>query len=135
LTLKKIIAVPFVVGALGLGLVACGGDDEADAFCDRATEVEEAGTALQGLNPQDVEGAKSALADANAKVQEAAAAAPDEIRADVDRVASFIDDLSNQLQDVQQPQDFLQIAEDLQANVQELQEASDNVDAYIQDNC
>jgi hypothetical protein len=135
LTLKKIVAVPFVIGALGLGFVACGGDDEADAFCDKASEVEAAGSAVQDINPQDIDSAKTALADANAKVQEAADAAPDEISDDVNKVASFIDDFSSQLQDVQQPQDFLEIAGNLQGQVADLQEASDNVDAYIADNC
>lgn len=133
--MKKIVAVPFVLGALGLGLVACGGDDEADAFCDKATEVEDAGSALQGLNSQDLDATKDALADANTKVQEAAEVAPDEISGDVDQVASFIDDLSGQIENANSPQDLLGLAQDLQSQAAELQEASDNVDAYIADNC
>jgi hypothetical protein len=135
LTLKKIVAVPFVIGALALGFVACGGDDEADAFCDKATEVEDAGSALQGLNPSDLDSAKDALSDANAKVQEAADVAPDEISDDVNQVASFIDDLSGQIEGASSPQDLLDLAQDLQSEAAALQEASDNVDAYIADNC
>jgi hypothetical protein len=135
LTLKKIIAVPFVVGALALGFVACGGDDEADAFCDKASEVETAGSSLQDLGSGDVDAAKSALEDANAKVQEAADVAPDEISDDVNTVATFIDDLSGQISEANSPQDLLQLSQTLQADVQELQQASDNVDAYIADNC
>jgi hypothetical protein len=133
--LKKIIAVPFVVGALGLGFVACGGDDEADAFCDKATEVEEAGSSLQGLGSQDLDATKDALADANAKVQEAAEVAPDEISDDVNQVASFIDELSGQIENANNPSDLLDLAASLQEQAADLQEASDNVDAYIADNC
>jgi hypothetical protein len=135
LTLKKIIAVPFVVGALALGFVACGGDDDADAFCDKASEVETAGNSLQDLGTQDIDAAKSALDDANAKVQEAADVAPDEISDDVNTVASFIDELSNQIAGANSPEDLLQLAQTLQGDVQELQQASDNVDQYIADSC
>jgi len=132
--LKKLLAVPFVLGALALGLVACG-DDEADAFCDKAAEVEDAGSALAGLGEQDIEAAKEALGEANTRVQEAADAAPGEISGDVDEIASFIDDLDRQLEGASRPQDLLGLADDLQGRVAELQEASDNIDAYIEDNC
>lgn len=135
MTLRKLLALPLVLGAMGLGLVACGGDEAANAFCDKATEVEEAGSALQGLGSQDLDAAKEALGEANTRVQEAADVAPDEISGDVGRVASFIDDLNRQLESVNRPQDLLGLAQDLQGRVADLQEASDNIDAYIEDNC
>ena len=91
---------------LALGLAACGGDDT-DEFCDQAAEVESASTALQGLQGNDIQAAQDALSDANAKVQEVADSAPSEISDDVDTVASFIDDLTTQVQDAKSPQDFL----------------------------
>jgi hypothetical protein len=132
--LKKLLAVPLALGALGLGLVACG-DDEADAFCDKAAEVEDAGSGLGDLGEQDIEAAKEALGEANTRVQEAADVAPNEISGDVDEVASFINDLNGQLEGANSPQDLLGLADGLQGRVAELQEASDNIDAYIEDNC
>jgi uncharacterized protein YoxC len=61
--------------------------------------------------------------------------APDEISDDVNTVASFIDELSNQIAGANSPEDLLQLAQTLQGDVQELQQASDNVDQYIADSC
>ena len=123
-----------VSGALIMGLSACGGDDN-DAFCDQAAEVEEAGKALQAVGTDDIEGAKAALSDANEQVQQVADSAPSEISDDVNTVAEFIDQLSGDLQNVDNPQDFIAVAQKLQGQVGDIQEASDNVDAYITDNC
>ena len=134
--MRKLFLVLAAAGALvlALGLAACGGDDT-DEFCDQAAEVESASTALQGLQGNDIQAAQDALADANAKVQDVADSAPSEISDDVDTVANFIDDLTTQVQDAKTPQDFLGLVSGLQGQVADVQEASDNVDQYIADNC
>ena len=132
--MKKLTLALAVSGMLILGLSACGGDDT-DAFCDQAAEVEEAGSALQSVGTDDIDGAKAALSDANEKVQEVADSAPSEISDDVNTVADFIDQLSGDLENVDNPQDFITLAQKLQGQVGDIQEASDNVDAYIADNC
>ena len=133
--MKRLTAALVVSGALTMGLAACGGGDDTQAFCDQAAEVKAAGAALQGLQGNDIEAAQQAISDANDKVQAVADSAPSEISGDVDTVAAFMDDLSSQLQDVSSPQDFLAVATQLQGQAAKVQQASDKVDAYIADNC
>jgi len=132
--LRRLSLALAAAGTLALGLAACGGDDN-EEFCDKAAEVEQASTALQSIGGNDIEAAQDALDKANTQVQEVADSAPSEISDDVDTVAEFIDDLTAQVQEAKSPQDFLGLVSQLQGRIQDVQEASDNVDQYIADNC
>jgi len=127
-----------VIGALGaagaLALAGCGGDDT-EAFCEQAREAEAAGRSLPSAQVRDPEEATEALGEASAQAQEAADVAPDEISADAEQVARFLDEIATQAQEAQSPRDYLGVAQAFQEQVADIQDANNNVEAYVEENC
>lgn len=131
------------LGIAGLLLAGCGGSSDegggnAEGFCELAEEADAAGDdvsdALDSGRPKTIE---RALADAVEAYGAAAEDAPDDIKADVDTMI----DAQTELQSVLEKNDFdLEVAfedPDLQALFEDesIQEASDSVDAYLEDEC
>ena len=124
------------VAATGaLALSGCGGGDDVDEFCQKVTEVEEAGQSLSAIQGNDIEGAKDALEEASNQVNEVVDVAPDEIQDDVETVANFVSDLNEQVQDAESQEDLLALAGTLQEDAQAVQEAGQNVADYQAENC
>jgi hypothetical protein len=119
-----------------LAIAGCGGGDDVEAFCDQADEAQALGADLAApIQGGDIDSAKKAIADASAKLEDVADAAPDEISDDVGVVTDYVSSLNDALQDAKTPQDLLGVTQDLQENAQEVTEAGDNVETYITENC
>ncbi|MDQ3913837.1 MAG: hypothetical protein M3323_00685 [Actinomycetota bacterium] len=107
-----VLVLVLVIVALS---AACGGDDEgggsAQAFCDNQEEMD----AIDTADPE-------AMAEA---IDELAADAPDEISDDVQLIADTLQDLD----EVDTPEE----AEAL--NSSELQEASERIEEWVDENC
>jgi hypothetical protein len=134
----RLIGSLAVAGALALA--GCGGDDDDDggdlqAFCDKAQEVETAGQSLSALQGGDLGAAQEALDETNTQVQEAVDLAPEEIKGDVETVSNFISDLTEKVQDAENPQDLLGVLGELQEGAEEVQTAGQNVSDYVEENC
>ena len=131
--MKRVIGA--LVGTAVLALAGCGGDDDVQAFCDQAQEVEAAGASLSALQGNDIDAATEALNEAADKVEAAAEAAPEEIQGDVEQVSTFISEIATQAADAKSPEDFLALAESFQDDVAGVQEANQTVEEYVAENC
>jgi hypothetical protein len=137
-----------IFAAAALGLAACGGGDDStsggdtstvtastDAFCQKSQELQSLGSTFTNLQPGDIEGAKTAFQQALDKINEADAVAPEEIKGDVDTVASVFSDINDAIQGASSPEDLQSLGQTITSKTQELQAALANVQAYDQKNC
>ena len=146
----RVIALS-ALAAAALALAACGGDDDdsssdsagttttatasVEAFCDSANEVQDLNSTFSNLAPNDIEGAKTAFQTALEKVQATADVAPDDIKPDIDALASSFSDVNDAIQGASSPEDLQQLGTDLQAQLSSLQEHAANLQTYYQKNC
>ncbi len=137
MNLRLQIAGASLAAAGALALAGCGGDDEADvtAFCDGQAELQEASASLSTSLQGDPQAAKEALEDAGEQIQDLADSAPEEIQGDVEAISDVFNDLTEQISDADSPEDVAPLLEDLQADMAELEEAGQNIDAFIAENC
>ena len=136
-----------IIVAAALGLAACGGGDDStsaagstatastEAFCQKADELQALGSTFTNLQPGDIEGAKTAFQQALDKINEADAVAPEEVKPDVDTVASVFSEINDVVQGASSPADLQSLGQTITAKTQELQSALANVKAYGRENC
>lgn len=106
--MKRTLAALASAGLLTVGLTACGGGGEAEAFCERGEEL---GSSLDTSDPEAAMGLLEDLRDE----------APSEIQGDMDTLVEAMDALQ---------------AGDLEGLDQEaVTEASENLEAYVTENC
>jgi endonuclease IV len=137
-----------MIVAAALGLTACGGGDDStsasatstatastEAFCQKADELQTLGSTFTNLQPGDIEGAKTAFQQALDKINEADAVAPEEIKSDVDTVASVFSEINDAIQGASSPADLQSLGQSITSKAQELQSALVSVKAYGRENC
>jgi uncharacterized protein YoxC len=149
-TMKTRAAALSVLAAATVGLAACGGGDDTtsasgdtststeastEAFCQKSNELQSLGSTFTDLQPGDIEGAKAAFQQALDKINEADAVAPEEIKGDVDTVASVFSEINDVIQGASSPADLQQLGTTITQKTQELQSALTNVRAYSNENC
>jgi uncharacterized protein YoxC len=149
-TMKTRAAALSVLAAATVGLAACGGGDDTtsasgdtststeastEAFCQKSNELQALGSTFTNLQPGDIEGAKTAFQQALDKINEADAVAPEEIKGDVDTVASVFSEINDVIQGASSPADLQQLGTTITEKTQELQSALANVRAYSNENC
>jgi uncharacterized protein YoxC len=150
MTIKTRAAALSVLAAATVGLAACGGGDDTtsasgdtststeastEAFCQKSNELQSLGSTFTNLQPGDIEGAKAAFQQALDKINEADAVAPEEIKGDVDTVASVFSEINDVIQGASSPADLQQLGTTITEKTQELQSALANVRAYSNENC
>ncbi len=123
-------------------LAACGGSDSSDssagsvtAFCDKVNEVKGLDNPFASVQPGDVQGAKDALDKFRSELASVVAAAPSEIKPDVDKVQSTIDDFASKVSTASTPQDLLKVAQSFQGQAASLQATNAKIKQYVDQNC
>jgi hypothetical protein len=120
-----------------LPLVACGGDDE--SFCDRAEDFAREFEALESQFEGDELPTSEAFAEAADAIEALAEDAPDEVEDDLRTMVDGIREIAGALEDV----DFsdpaapgiVEAAERMQAVGEDLEDASQAVEAYLDTEC
>jgi len=140
---RAVLAAAAMVAAVGLA--GCGGDDEdsdggdssAASFCDLANDVDSGVNALDDVDPSDTASVEAAFTKSIETLEQAEAAAPDEIKDDVAKTLegfrAIFDVLeSNDFDLVKASQDpaFAELAEN-----EEFSAAADNVEAFVDEEC
>jgi hypothetical protein len=145
--MKTTASMLAIIVAAALGLAACGGDDDdstsagstatasVEAFCQKSAELQSLGSTFTDLQPGDIEGAKTAFQQALDKINEADAVAPEEIKPDVDTVASVFSEINDAIQGASSPADLQSLGQTITSKTQELQPALANVRDYDSENC
>jgi len=134
-------AVPLlavVVAAGVIGLAGCGGDDDESsvtAFCDKVEELESQPDPLENVSEGDVDSVRDAFADAEDQFNEVADVAPEEISGDIEQVQNVLGDISSSLEDAENPEDLAGIVDEFQNAGQELEETSQRLEEYTNENC
>jgi hypothetical protein len=132
-----------VVGAAAMTAVLSGcGDDGGDdvaGFCEKNEEFENESEqlfegALSATDDAGLEDAKQAFADANDLLAELADEAPDDIKDDVETVASAFDEANEEIQGAESVED-LQGLDGGAIDSEETDAAADRVETWTQDNC
>ena len=127
--------------ALGLcaavALVACsddGGDQE--AFCAAATDRTRFESTFEGLDPADVDEAISMFQEARESEQELRSTAPEAVRADIDVLIKYLDDLVDGLETTDTPDgERPPIYDELQSRSDQVEAASARLRLYVETNC
>ena len=129
-----------VLGALGLllaglALTACGGSSgssssDVTAFCDKVNELNTLGDPFANVQPGDVQGAKDALDKLNSEVGSIADVAPDEIKADVEKMQTTLNDFAAKIKGASTPQQLVQAAQAFQGEAASLQQTAAKVKTF-----
>lgn len=130
------LAAILAIGAIGVG---CGGDDGEDssvnAYCDKIKELEGQPSPLENLSGGDIESVKEGVATYEDLIGEVASAAPSEISGDVETVQDAFNTLGDDIRDAETPQQLLQAAQQFQSVAAGVQEASQRLTNYTEENC
>lgn len=133
MTSKRWMMVPVLLVAM----TACGGGDEGastEAWCDLAQDFENDLDGLDSMDVTDPDSVRAAFEEAQAAIDDAADAAPDEIKDAVETTQDGFAELAGALEDVDY--NFLDldmsVIEDLDA---EMEAASDEIDTFNEEEC
>ena len=133
------LAAILAIGAIGAVGVGCGGDDDEDssvnAYCDKIKELEGRPSPLENLSGGDIESVKEGIAKYQDLIGEVASAAPSEISGDVETVQDAFNTLGDDIRDAETPQQLLQAAQQFQSEAAGVQEASQRLTNYTEENC
>lgn len=127
-----------LVALLGLAaLGGCGGDgDSQTAFCDAASDTESFEAIFADFDPADTESALEAFREARATEIELRRDAPDAIRADIDLLVQFLDDLVEGLEDLDTTSTGRpSIYDELSTDFDQVEAASGRIETYVKANC
>lgn len=127
-------ALVVALTALSLtGVSAC--SDEA-SFCDLATDPATVGDTLSGLNPDDVPGTLAAVREARDVEATLRSRAPGSIRADIDLLVAYLDDLIDGLEAADPTSDERPaIYDQLRPRSEAVSAASARIESYVVANC
>ena len=127
-------------GLVAVSLAACNGDETADgdpeAFCDAAADAQEYEKLFDGMDPNDVEEATATFEEALAAERQLRDDAPGAIRADVDILVRFFEDLLAGLEteDPNSPE-RPSVYEELRPRFDQVEAASTRIERYVDANC
>ena len=130
--MTRVLGLALVALTAATTVSAC--SDDAD-FCSLATDQQVADT-LTEFNPDDIPGTLITLRDARDQEATLRDAAPDAIRADIDLLVSYLDDLIDGLEDVDpNSEDRPQIFDELRPRNESINAASARIETYVIANC
>lgn len=133
------LAAILAIGAIGAVGVGCGGDDDEDssvnAYCDKIKELEGQPSPLENLSGGDIESVKEGIAKYQDLIGQVASVAPSEISGDVETVQDTVNTLGDGIRDAETPQQLLQAAQQFQSEAAGVQEASQRLTDYTEENC
>ena len=127
---------------IGLALVTahlagCGDDsDDQSAFCDAASDTESFEAIFADFEPTDTESAIAAFRKARDTEIELRRDAPDAIRADIDLLVQFLDDLVEGLEAVDTTAtERPAIYDEISTEFDQIEAASGRIETYVKANC
>ena len=128
-----LVGLALVFGAL----TACGGDsDGQSAFCDAASDTESFEAIFADFDPADTESAIAAFRKARDTEIELRRDAPDAIRADIDLLVQFLDDLVEGLEAVDTTAtERPAIYDEISTDFDQIEAASGRIETYVKANC
>lgn len=126
-----------VVAMSALVLAGCGDDgDSATAFCTAATDVESFAAVFESFDPDDHDAALDAFREARSIEIELRRHAPDAVRADLDLLVQFLDDVVEGLEAADPDADERPaIYDKVATRIDQIEAASDRVETYVDANC
>ena len=123
--------------AATLVLGACsddGGDQE--AFCETATDTARFESTFDGMDPTDVDVAVTMFRDARDAEEQLRSTAPAAVRADIDVLISYLDDLLDGLESADASEGGRPaIYDELQPRTDQVEAASSRLQLYVETNC
>lgn len=125
--------------ALGAAtLAACSGDDDDPqaAFCDAASDTESFEAIFEDFDPADVPSALEAFRTARDTEIALRRDAPEAVRADIDLLVQFLDDLVDGLEAIEpDTTERPAIYEEISTDFDQIEAASDRIETYVTANC
>lgn len=132
---RSVAVVLCAVVALG----ACSDDDgggDQEAFCAAATDRDRYGSTFEGLDPTDVDEAVTMFREAREAEEELRSTAPEAVRADIDVLITYLDDLIEGLETTDTPDgERPPVYDELQSRSDQVQAASTRLQLYVETNC
>lgn len=129
------VALLLVITSFGVGACGDNGDDRS-AFCRRATDTDSFATTFAGFDPDDVEAARETLTEARDVEIRLRRDAPEAIRADLDLLVQFFDDLVEGLENVDpDAEERPVIYDEVATRIDEIESASERIETYVEANC
>lgn len=118
-------------------LAACGDDsDDQSAFCDAASDTESFEAIFADFDPTDTDSAIAAFRKARDTEIELRRDAPDAIRADIDLLVQFLDDLVEGLEAVDTTAtERPAIYDEISTEFDQIEAASGRIETYVKANC
>lgn len=125
-----------IVVALVVAGCSTSDDGDLEAFCAAASDTERFQTVFDDLDPTDVDAAIAAFEEARATENELRSSAPEAVRADVDVLIRFFDDLIDGLE-AADPDSTGRPAvyDELRPRFDQVEAASDRIELYVSTNC
>ena len=118
-------------------LAGCGGDsDGQSAFCDAASDTESFEAIFADFDPTDTESAIAAFRRARDTEIDLRRDAPEALRADIDLLVQFLDDLVEGLEAVDTSADERPaIYDEISTDFDQIEAASGRIETYVKANC
>ena len=123
------------MAAVTLGACSDDGGDQ-EAFCASATDQARFESTFEGLDPADVDAALTMFGEAREAEEELRDTAPEAVRADLDVLISYLDDLIEGLQSTGASEEGRPaIYDELQSRSDQVEAASTRLQLYVETNC
>lgn len=120
-----------------VALAACSGDDDPQAtFCDAASDTDSFEAIFADFDPADTDAALEAFRTARDTEIDLRRDAPEAVRADIDLLVQFLDDLVEGLEDVDTTSTGRPaIYDEISTDFDQIEAASARIETYVKANC
>ncbi|WP_436792794.1 hypothetical protein [Actinospongicola halichondriae] len=118
-------------------MAACGGDDDPQmAFCDAASDTDSFEAIFADFDPADTDAALEAFRTARDTEIDLRRDAPEAVRADIDLLVQFLDDLVEGLEDLDTSSTGRPaIYDEISTEFDQIEAASGRIETYVKANC
>lgn len=129
-------ALAVAITAVALGACGNGDDDPQAAFCNAASDTESFEAIFDDFDPADVPSAIDAFREARDTEIDLRRDAPEAVRADIDLLVQFLDDLVDGLEAIE-PDTTTRpaIYEEISTDFDRIEAASERIETYVTANC
>lgn len=135
--MQRARTVTTAVALVSTLLLGCGGDDDPQtAFCDAASDTESFEAIFEDFDPADVPSAVEAFRTARDTEIALRRDAPEAVRADIDLLVQFLDDLVDGLEAID-PETTTRpaIYDEISTDFDRVEAASERIETYVTANC
>lgn len=133
---RVVVAVVVAVATTGCGLLGSDSDGNRAAFCTSAEDIERFRETFADFDPLDVPDALSTFRQAREEEAALRELAPSAIRADLDTIIAYLDDLIEGLETVDPASNGRPpVYDEVRTRSAEIEAASARVEQYVKTNC